>query len=71
MSGFRKMRHSEVWVWILIFLLAVFLVLAVLFRVARGESGEPRNERLATHIVAPAGGTLVAGASIEDEPTTA
>ena len=61
MNTFRKIRNSEIWVWTLICLLAVFLVLAVLIRVARGEPSEPQNEPVTTYIVSPATGTFVAG----------
>ena len=68
MVDVRKLRHSEAWIWILICLLALFLVLVVLIRVARGDSGDPPKEPVATYIVSPSTGTFVAGEYRGAEP---
>jgi len=49
----QSIRHSEVWVWMLVCLLAMFLVLAVLARVAGAEPGEPQDKPVPTYIVSP------------------
>ena len=54
----RKIRNSEVWIWLLVCLLAIFLVLVVLIRVARGNHRELREEP-------------VAKVQIDSEPTSA
>jgi biotin carboxyl carrier protein len=61
MIAVKTIRHSQVWVWIFVCLLAAFLVLAVLVRVAAANDDEPRVEPVATYIVSPSNGTFIAG----------
>lgn len=68
MATIQSIRHSEVWVWMLVCLLAMFLVLAVLTRVAGADPGEPLDKPVPTYIVSPATGTFVAGAYRGAEP---
>ena len=68
MTTVQPIRHSELWVWMLVCLLAMFLVLAVLTRVAGAEPDEPQDEPVTTYIVSPSTGTFVAGAYRGSEP---
>ncbi|MBC8351208.1 MAG: hypothetical protein H8E66_04430 [Planctomycetes bacterium] len=61
MTAVQSIRHSQVWVWTLICLLAMLLVLAVLTRVAGADSSDPPKEPVTTYIVSPISGTFVAG----------
>jgi acetyl-CoA carboxylase biotin carboxyl carrier protein len=68
MATVQPIRHSEVWVWMLVCLLSMFLVLAVLTRVAGADSGEPQEKPATTYIISLADGTFVAGAYHGAEP---
>ena len=68
MTTVQPIRHSEVWIWMSVCLLAMFLVLAVLTRVAGANSGGPPEEPVASYIVSPSNGTFIAGAYRGAEP---
>jgi acetyl-CoA carboxylase biotin carboxyl carrier protein len=68
MTTVQLIRHSQVWEWTLICLLAMLLVLAVLTRVAGATSDEPPAEPVTTYIVSPSSGMFVAGSYRGAEP---
>jgi biotin carboxyl carrier protein len=61
MATVQPVRHSQVWIWTLIGLLALFLVLVVLKRVAGAEPIDPQPDPVAAYIVSPSTGMFVAG----------
>ena len=69
MTAIRVTRNSELWDWMLISLLAMFLVLQVLTRVAGADSGGPGKQPAATtYLVSPFNGTFISGAHRGAEP---
>lgn len=69
MTAMKTTRRYQFWVWTLVSLLAMFLVLPVLTRVAGANSGEPRKQPAARmYIVSPSTGTFFAGAHRGAEP---
>ncbi len=61
MTTVQTIRHSQVWVWAKICILALLLVVTVLARVAGADPRDPPKEPTTTYIVSPTGGTFVAG----------
>lgn len=69
MTAIQTIRCRQVWVWMLVSLLATFLVLPVLTRVAGADSGMPRVQPAATtYIISPSSGTFFSGAHRGAEP---
>ena len=68
MTAIQPIRHSQVWIWMLACLLAMFLVLAVLTRVAGADPSEPKEEPVPAYIVSPFTGAFVAGEYRGAEP---
>jgi len=61
MTAIQQLRHSQVLIWLMVFLLAILIVLAVLVRVAGAAPGESWEEPVAEFIVSPSAGMFVAG----------
>lgn len=71
MAAIQTIRHSQLWVWMLVGMLAMLLLLTVLARVAGADSGDPQEEPVAAYIVSPFNGTFLTGAYRGAEPYVA
>jgi biotin carboxyl carrier protein len=68
-TAIQTIRRPQVWVWMLVSLMAMLLVLPVVTRVAGADSGTPREQPAATtYIISPSSGTFLAGAHPGAEP---
>ena len=69
MTAIQTTRQSQLWAWMFVCLLAMFLVLPMLTRVAGADSVEPKAQPAATgYIISPSSGTFFAGAYRGAEP---